>query len=67
MLSQLSTAKTYDHSIQTISYDHIPTQTLVPPSTARLIRTDIRKEGGVIAYIRGAGDDVSNCLEKSWI
>ncbi|MEI9921473.1 MAG: PIG-L family deacetylase [Bacteroidota bacterium] len=56
--------RTYDHAIQTIGYDHIPTQTLVPQSTARLIRTDIRKEGGVIAYIRGAGDEVPAALRN---
>jgi LmbE family N-acetylglucosaminyl deacetylase len=56
--------KKYDRSIQTISYDHIPTQTLVPPATSRLIRTDIRKEGGVIAYIRGAGDEVPAALRN---
>jgi hypothetical protein len=56
--------KTYDRSIQTISYDHIPTQTLVPPATSRLIRSDIRKEGGVIAYIRGAGDEVPAALRN---
>ncbi|HEX8060892.1 MAG TPA: LmbE family protein, partial [Cyclobacteriaceae bacterium] len=56
--------KTYDRSIQTISYDHIPTQTLVPTATSSLIRSDIRKEGGVIAYIRGAGDGVPTALRN---
>jgi hypothetical protein len=56
--------KTYDHSIQIISYDHIPTQTLVPPAYSRLVRADIKKEGGVIAYIRGAGDEVPNALRN---
>lgn len=56
--------KNYDHSIQTISYDHIPTQTLVPPAYSRLVRADIRKEGGVVAYIRGAGDEVPAALRN---
>jgi hypothetical protein len=56
--------KTYDHSIQTIDYDHIPTQTLVPVAASRLVRTDIRKEGNVVAYIRGAGDEVPTALRN---
>jgi LmbE family N-acetylglucosaminyl deacetylase len=56
--------KTYKHSIQTINYDHIPTQTLVPEASARLVKMNIRKEGGVVAYIRGAGDDVPAALRN---
>ncbi len=56
--------KTYSNSIQTISYDHIPTQTLVPPAFSRVVRADIRKEGNVVAYIRGAGDEVPNALRN---
>jgi LmbE family N-acetylglucosaminyl deacetylase len=56
--------KTYNHSIQTISYDHIPTQTLVPLASSRLVRTDIRKEGNLVAYIRGAGDEVPTALRN---
>ena len=52
------------HSVSTIGYDHIPTQTLVSPVSSRLIRTDIRKEGSVIAYIRGAGDEVPTALRN---
>lgn len=54
--------KKYDHSIQIIAYDHIPTQTLVPPASSRLVRANIKKEGSVIAYIRGAGDEVPAAL-----
>jgi hypothetical protein len=56
--------KTYDHSIQIINYDHIPIQTLVPKASSRLIRANISKEGGVIAYIRGAGDEVPTGLRN---
>ncbi len=54
----------YNHSLKTISYDHIPTQTLLPPAEARIIRVNIKKEGAVIGYINGAGDDVPTALRN---
>jgi len=54
----------YDLSIQTISYDHIPTQTLLPKAEAKVVRLDLKKEGGVIGYIKGAGDDVPDALRN---
>jgi LmbE family N-acetylglucosaminyl deacetylase len=56
--------KKYGHSLQNIIYDHIPIQTLVPKSTARAVRVDLRKNGEVIAYIRGAGDEVPAALRN---
>ncbi|HZY83057.1 MAG TPA: PIG-L family deacetylase [Cyclobacteriaceae bacterium] len=56
--------KSYDHSVQTIGYDHIPIQTLVPPAYSRLVRTNVQKAGSVVAYIRGAGDEVPNALRN---
>jgi LmbE family N-acetylglucosaminyl deacetylase len=50
--------KVYDQALQTIAYDHIPTQTLLPKAQAKLVRINLKKEGHTIAYIRGAGDDV---------
>lgn len=52
----------YSNSLKTISYDHIPTQTLLPAAEARIIRLNIKKEGGVIGYINGAGDEVPTAL-----
>lgn len=54
----------YKSSVQTISYDHIPTQTLIPPAFSRAVRVDIKKEGNVVAYIRGAGDEVPSALRN---
>jgi LmbE family N-acetylglucosaminyl deacetylase len=51
--------KTYDQAVQTISYDHIPIQTLLPKAEARLARVNLKKEGNLVGYIRGAGDDVA--------
>jgi hypothetical protein len=56
--------KSYSNSIQTIQYDHIPVQTLLPKAKAKVVRIDLKKEGGVIAYIRGAGDDVPSALRN---
>jgi LmbE family N-acetylglucosaminyl deacetylase len=56
--------QTYDLDMVTIAYDHIPTQTLFPEATARLVKLDIRKEGELIGYIMGAGDEVPKALEQ---
>ena len=54
----------YNQSVQTVMYDHIPTQTLLPKASAKIVRIDLRKEGGVIGYIKGAGDDVPAALRN---
>ena len=54
----------YKHSLKTISYDHIPAQTLLPVAEARVIRVNIKKEGAVIGYISGAGDDIPVALRN---
>ena len=54
--------KIYDQAIQNLSYDHIPTQTLLPKAQAAVARINLKKEGAVIGYIRGAGDDVPKAL-----
>lgn len=57
-------ARTYNQSIQLISYDHIPTQTLLPRAEAKVVRMNLRKEGGVVGYISGAGDDIPAALRN---
>ncbi len=56
--------KHYDQSLLTINYDHIPLQTLLPKAEAKVVRLDLKKEGGVIGYIKGAGDDVPTALRN---
>lgn len=56
--------KNFDREIQLISYDHIPTQTLLPEATGRVLRLNIKREGNVIGYIKGAGDDVPAALRN---
>jgi hypothetical protein len=54
----------YSYSLQTISYDHIPTQTLLPKAEVKAVRMNLKKEGKVIGYIKGAGDDVPSALRN---
>jgi hypothetical protein len=50
--------KVYNQSIKSIAYDHIPTQTYMPASKAKLVYIDIKKNGSKIGYFPGAGDAV---------
>jgi LmbE family N-acetylglucosaminyl deacetylase len=56
--------KDYNLSLNEITYDHIPVQTLMPQSKSKLIRLNLQKEGAVVAYINGAGDDVPDALRN---
>ena len=48
----------------TIDYDHIPTQTVLLPSEAKVVRLNIQKAGDNIGYIMGAGDEVPTSLQQ---
>src|SRR5258706_7030 len=56
--------KVFDYSIQTIQYDHIPIQTLLPKASSEAMRINLKKEGGVIGYIKGAGDEIPSSLRN---
>jgi LmbE family N-acetylglucosaminyl deacetylase len=56
--------KTYDRGRVVIAYDHIPTQSIYPVSTARVVKVDLKKKGEQIGYIMGAGDDIPASLEQ---
>ncbi|BFP42874.1 PIG-L family deacetylase [Flavobacteriaceae bacterium GF1] len=47
-----------------ITYDHVPKQSILLPSEARVVRMDIKKEGERIGYIVGAGDKVPESLSQ---
>lgn len=51
-------------SVKTIAYDHIPVQTLMSPAEMKVVRIDLKKEGQRIGYIRGAGDDIPAALRN---
>ena len=57
-------SKTYTSAVQTISYDHIPFQTLLPAAKATIVKLDLKTEGQVIGYIQGAGDGIPEALRN---
>ena len=58
------------HQVQTIAelitiqYPHIPKQTILVPSEAKLVKLSIETKAKTIAYIMGAGDEVPKSLEN---
>ena len=54
----------YDKSLVDVSYDHIPTQLLMPEAKAKVVKLDIKKEGDRIGYIKGAGDGIPAALRE---
>ena len=60
----LTEGQTYTNALEVIDYDHIPTQTLLPTATAKLVRLEIDRKGERIGYIMGAGDDIPQSLEQ---
>ncbi len=51
-------------SVRLIEYDHIPTQTVLQPAEAKVVKLNIEKRGNNIGYFMGAGDDMPTCLEQ---
>ncbi len=49
----------------TISYPHIPIQTLFPPAQVKLLRLALPAARPRIGYIMGAGDEIPACLETA--
>ncbi|CAM3361450.1 PIG-L family deacetylase [Zobellia roscoffensis] len=47
-----------------IEYDHVPTQSVLLPSEAKVVRLNIKKSGEHIGYIVGAGDEVPESLRQ---
>lgn len=52
----------YSNGLKVISYDHIPAQTLLPRSDAKLVRVNLNESAGLVAYLKGAGDEVPVAL-----
>ncbi|GAB5400005.1 MAG: PIG-L family deacetylase [Aureisphaera sp.] len=48
----------------TIDYDHIPYQSVLIPSQAKVARIPIEKKGENIGYIKGAGDAIPESLAQ---
>jgi LmbE family N-acetylglucosaminyl deacetylase len=56
--------KKYNQELIEINYPHIPKQTILQPSTSKLVKLDIQTKGKNIGYISGAGDEVGLNLEN---
>ncbi|AIZ63405.1 LmbE family protein [Hymenobacter sp. DG25B] len=54
----------YSRGIQTIAYNHIPTQTLFPEAVAPLVKLDLKRRKQDIGYLMGAGDEVPDALRQ---
>lgn len=57
--------KTYDREVVTISYDHIPKQTVLRQSEAKVARINLKKAGERIGYVVGLGDEVHASLAQA--
>ncbi|MEM8567511.1 MAG: PIG-L family deacetylase [Bacteroidota bacterium] len=55
---------TYDQSLQSIEYDHIPTQLMLPDATSKVVKINIERRGDLIGYIQGAGDAIPAALRE---
>lgn len=56
--------KVYSQELVEIAYDHVPKQSVLMPSEAKIVRLNIQKVGENIGYIIGAGDKVPESLEQ---
>lgn len=54
----------YIRSMQTIAYDHIPYQVLLPKSQAKAVNLNVTVGAKTVGYIMGAGDEVPKALEQ---
>ncbi len=65
------TGELFHRSMQTIQYEHIPYQVLLPKATAKAVSLDISVGAKSVGYIMGAGDEVPKALDqmgvKVWV
>ncbi len=56
--------ETYHKELIEIEYDHIPYQSVLVPSEAKVVHISLQKKGENIGYIKGAGDAIPESLEQ---
>lgn len=56
--------KKYKKELIEINYNHIPKQSVLLSSKAKVVRLNIQKEGKSIGYIQGSGDAVPESLRQ---
>ncbi len=54
----------YSRTMHSISYDHIPEQTVLQPAATTLVRLQIKSTVDKIGYIQGAGDRIPEFLKE---
>lgn len=59
-----SEGKNYTKELLEINYNHIPKQSVLLNSVAKIVRLNIKKEGNKIGYIKGAGDAIPENLRQ---
>ena len=59
-----SNGKMYKKELVEINYNHIPKQSVLLNSEAKIVRLNIQKSGNYIGYIKGAGDTVPENLRQ---
>jgi hypothetical protein len=59
-----SNGKTYKKELIEINYNHIPKQSVLLNSEAKIVRLNIKKAGTNIGYIKGAGDAIPESLQQ---
>ena len=59
-----SNGKTYNKELVEINYNHIPKQSVLLNSEAKVVRLNIKTKGTKIGYIKGAGDAIPGSLRQ---
>ncbi len=60
----VSEGRDYAYDYVELKYDHIPTQTLMPESSAKFVKLDISVGNEKLGYLSGPGDDVPTALRQ---
>lgn len=56
--------KSFNKELVNIDYNHIPYQSVLLPSQAKVVHISLQKKGEHIGYIKGAGDAIPESLEQ---
>ena len=56
--------KSFDKELIAIDYEHIPYQSILLPSEAKVAKIAIQKKGQNVGYINGAGDAIPESLKQ---
>ncbi len=56
---------TYPYALHEVRYDHVPHQSVIQPSIARLVHVPLEGTQRRIGYIAGAGDQLPSCLKEA--